>query len=113
MTGGNRNFLTGICLSQKKCDIMSSRGSKTKNGHVTMNEYHLKESKRVYDAKVFPVIEIGYHPEPNLTGNRHEYVLHYHTFDSTLKRTLGGRISVSENADIYEKYKIYLEEYGL
>ncbi len=133
---------------------MSSRGSKTRNGHVTMDEYRLKDNKMVYDAKVlvgatrrqhglpdyshspnskyikenpdgsfremrvyddsgFPVIEIGYHPEPNLTGNRHEYVLHYHTFDSNLGRTLGGRISASEHTDIYKKYRKYLEAYGL
>lgn len=133
---------------------MASRGSKTNNGHVTTNEYELKNNKTVYDAKVligkttkqhglpdyahtpnriyikensddsfrelriydnsgFPVIEIGYHPEPNLTGNRHEYILHYHTFDSDLNRILGGKISSNENSIIYEKYQKYLEVYGL
>ncbi len=133
---------------------MSSRGSKTANGHVTTNEYHLKDEKMVHDAKVlvgatkqqhglpdyshspnskyikensdgsfremrvyddtgFPIIEIGYHAEPNLTGNRHEKVLHYHTFDSDLNRKLGGKVSSAENADIYEKYRKYLKEYGL
>ena len=133
---------------------MSSRGSKSDNGHVTTNEYHMKNDKKVYDAKVlvgttkqqhglpdyshspnskyikenpdgsfremrvyddtgFPIIEIGYHAEPNLTGNRHEKVLHYHTFDSDLSRKLGGKVSPTENADIYEKYRKYLKEYGL
>lgn len=133
---------------------MSSRGSKTKNGHVTTNEYHLKDKRMVYDAKVlvgttkqqhglpdyshspnskyikenpdgtfremrvydstgFPVVEIGYHAEPNITGNRHEKVLHYHTFDSDLNRILGGNVSSTENADLYDKYRKYLKEYGL
>lgn len=133
---------------------MSSRGSKTKNGHVTTNEYHLKDNKMVFDAKVlvgttkqqhglpdysrspnskyikensdgsfremrvygsdgFPLLEIGYHTEPNLTGNRYEKVLHYHTFDSNLKRKLGGKVSATENADIYDEYGKYLKEYGL
>lgn len=133
---------------------MSSRGSKTKNGHVTTNEYQLKDDKMVYDAKVligatkqqhglpdyshspnskyikenqdgsfremriydssgFLVLEIGYHVEPNLTGNRHDKVLHFHTFDSDLKRTLGGRVSSTENDDVYEKYRKYLKEYKL
>ncbi|MCQ2437330.1 MAG: hypothetical protein MJ099_02910, partial [Clostridia bacterium] len=68
---------------------------------------------RVYDSEGFPIIEIGYHAEPNLTGNRHDKVLHYHTFDSNLKRSLGGKVSATENADIYEKYRKYLKEYGL
>ena len=133
---------------------MSSRGAKTENGHVTTTEYHLKDDKMVYDAKVLvgatkrqhglpdychspnskyikenpdgsfremriydstgsPIIEIGYHPEPKLTGNRHDYILHYHTFDSNLIRTLVGRVSASENTIIYKKYRKYLREYGL
>ena len=133
---------------------MSSRGAKARNGHVTTNEYRLKNEKKVYDAKVlegvtkqqhglpdyahspnskyikenpngsfremrvyndsgFPVIELGYHPEPNLTGNRHEPVLHYHTFGENLERTLGGEVSETVNKEIYEKYKKYLEVYGL
>ena len=31
---------------------MSSRGSKSDNGHVTTNEYRMKNDKKVYDAKV-------------------------------------------------------------
>lgn len=133
---------------------MSSRGSKTMNGHVTTHEYHLKNDKMIYDAKVlvgstkqqhglpdfshspnskyikenpdgsfremrvydslgFPIIEIGYHVEPNLTGNRSDKVLHYHTFDSDLRRTLGGKISSTENEELYRKYRKYLREYGL
>lgn len=68
---------------------------------------------RVYDETGFPIIEIAYHPEQSLTGNRHEYVLHYHTFKKNLERVMGGRLSETEHADIYKKYKKYLEEYGL
>ena len=112
---------------------MSSRGAVTKNGHVTTDEYQSKDGKMVHDAKVltgttsdgsfremrvydetgFPIIEIAYHPEQSLTGNRHEYVLHYHTFKNNLERVMGGRLSETEHADIYKKYKKYLEEYGL
>lgn len=133
---------------------MSSRGAYTKNGHVTMDEYQLKNDKMVYDAKVlvgrtsqyhglpdyshspnskyikensngsfremriydktgFPVIEIGYHPEPNLTGNRKDRVLHYHTFGKDLSRHMGGVLSEKETPKLYRKYKKYLEVYGL
>lgn len=130
---------------------MSSRGARTRNGHVTNTEFedihdvedaevlvgtgnnhglpdyahsprskYIKENPdgsfrelRDYDSEGFPVIEIGYHPEPNLTGNRHEKVLHYHTFDPDLKRHLGGKLSKTENADVYRKYEKYLRRYGL
>lgn len=132
---------------------MSSRGALAKNGHVTTDEYMLKNGKmvddakvligrtpkqhglpdyahspnrkyikenpdgsfremRVYDATGFPIIEIGYHPEQSLTGNRHEYVLHYHLFKKNLERVMGGMLSSTAHSDIYKKYKKYLEEYG-
>lgn len=68
---------------------------------------------RVYDKDGSPVLEIGYHAEPNITGNRHEKVLHYHTFNSNLDRKLGGKLSIIDNKEIYFKYKKYLEVYGL
>lgn len=68
---------------------------------------------RDYDSRGNPILEIGYHPEHNLTGNRHEKVLHFHTFGPNLERMMGGRVSATENSDIYKKYKKYLKEYGL
>lgn len=84
------------------------------------NSKYIKESAdgsfrelRDYDSKGNPIIEIGYHGELHLTGNRHEKVLHYHLFGPDLERIMGGRLSPTENADIYRKYKKYLKEYGL
>lgn len=68
---------------------------------------------RIYDELGFPILEIGYHPEPNLTGNRNEKVLHYHTFEPNLDRNLGGKLSQTDNAAIYWRYQKYLKEYGL
>lgn len=68
---------------------------------------------RVYNKNGFPVIEIGYHPEPKLTGNRHDYILHYHTFDRNLGRYLGGIVSEKEHPKIYNMFKKYLRRYGL
>lgn len=68
---------------------------------------------RDYDETGFPIIEIGYHPEQSLTGDRHTYVLHFHTFKSNLERVMGGKVSETSNPDIYKKYKKYLKEYGL
>ena len=68
---------------------------------------------REYDENGFPIIEIAYHPEQSLTGNRHEYVLHFHLFKPNLERIMGGKLSETENAVIYYKYKQYLVVYGL
>ncbi len=68
---------------------------------------------REYDENGFPIIEIAYHPEQSLTGNRHEYVLHFHLFNSNLERIMGGKLSETENSVLYYKYKKYLEVYGL
>ena len=59
------------------------------------------------------MIEIAFHPEEELTGNRHEYILHYHLFGSDLKRTPAEKLSETVHSDIYELYAIYLKEYGL
>lgn len=86
----------------------------------TPNNKYIKENPdgtfremRIYGNNGEPLPEIGYHPEETLTGNRYEYVLHYHIFKSNLTRIMGGRISENENSKIYNKYKKYLKEYGL
>jgi len=86
----------------------------------TPNRKYIKENPngtfremRVYDSECNPIIEIGYHPEPKITGNRHENVLHYHTFSSDLSRHMGGELSKSQTPELYEKYAKYLKEYGL
>lgn len=86
----------------------------------TQNSKYIKENSdgsfrelRDYDKYGFPMIEIGYHPEQSLTGNRHTYVLHFHTFKPNMERVMGGILSETEHPDIYKKYKKYLKEYGL
>jgi hypothetical protein len=86
----------------------------------TPNSKYIKENPdgsfremRIYGGNGEPLREIGYHPEQSLTGNRHEYVLHYHIFEANLNRVMGGRVSETENAEIYDKYKKYLKGYGL
>lgn len=101
--------LTGVDGRHSLPDYSHSPNSK----YIKENSDGSFRELRDYDFKGHPIIEIGYHAEPNLTGNRHYKVLHYHTFDSDLNRNLGGRVSLEENADIYKKYKKYLKEYGL
>lgn len=64
---------------------------------------------RIYgnDGKV--VLEIGYHPEKNLTGNSHEPVLHYHGFGFNLEHLKANPMT----KEIYDKYKDYLNHWGI
>ena len=67
---------------------------------------------RLYDPKDGRVtIEIAYHAEPNLTSDRHTKVLHYHQYDNQLKH--GEAVKLSASDPLYQKYKKYLEVYGL
>ena len=76
----------------------------------TPNRIYIKENKdgslrelREYDKSGFPMIEIAYHAEPPLTGNRHEKVLHYHTFEEDLSRNKAKKIT-EELRRRYSKY---------
>jgi len=64
---------------------------------------------RIYDNEHYPTIEIAYHGEQSLTGNRHEKVLHYHTINRQLERSKAQKMTEA----IYRKYRKYLEAYGL
>lgn len=55
--------------------------------------------------------EIAYHPEPKLKGDRHTKVLHYHLYDDALKH--GEAKELLPDNSLYQKYKKYLEVYGL
>ena len=84
----------------------------------TPNRKYIKENKdgsfrelRDFDKDRNLILEIGYHGEINLTGNRHVPVLHYHFFDKDLRHLKAQRLM--SNSEIYKKYKRILERYGL
>lgn len=130
---------------------MASRGSFTKNGYVTTDEYetlseigedikilsglgdnhslpdfaHSPNSvyakmkfdgktlheMRIYDKNGNIIIEIAYHPEPNINnGDRQSNIVHFHLYDG-LKRLPAMRMD--EHPEIKEKYAKYLKELGL
>lgn len=67
---------------------------------------------RIYNPKDGRLtIEIAYHPEPRLTGDRHTKVLHYHLYDNNLKH--GEATRLTQDDPLYQKYRKYLEVYGL
>lgn len=66
---------------------------------------------RFFDEKGMPIIELAYHPEPNINnGDRDNDILHFHQFDS-LTRLPAKRMDLHQ--EIKEKYKDYLKEFDL
>jgi len=80
------------------------------------NSIYIKQSHdgsfremRVYDHEHYPILEIAYHGEQSLTGNRHEKILHYHIINRQFARSKAQKIT----GTIYQQYRKYLEAYGL
>ncbi len=61
---------------------------------------------RIYDKDHYLVKEIAYHPEPTLTGNRHENVLHVHEYE---RDNFGNRPARMLTQHEYQKYKKYFK----
>jgi len=66
---------------------------------------------RLYDKSHVLYLEIAYHPEESLTGNRTENVLHYHMYDSNFSKNKTGPFFRSpanhltdEMKNLYKKY---------
>lgn len=64
---------------------------------------------RYYDSFGKVSLEIGYHPEKNLTGNKKTKVLHYHLFGPNLEH-YGAHLMIKE---IYNMFKVYLNHWGI
>ncbi len=60
---------------------------------------------RIYDKEHYLKYEIAYHPEPNLTGNSNENVLHIHEYTHQFKRTPARLLGNEE----YMKFKKYFK----
>ncbi len=58
---------------------------------------------RFYDKDHYLIAEIGYHPEPKLTGN-HDFVLHIHYYDKNFNRTDPDYLDYNT----FKKYEKYL-----
>ncbi|MCR5091563.1 MAG: hypothetical protein K6B51_02555 [Bacilli bacterium] len=76
--------------------------------YIKMNQGVFREM-RVYGSDGRAELEIGYHPEMKLTGNRHEKVLHFHSFGPNLEHFEAQKMT----KEVYEKYKLYLNHWGI
>ena len=88
----------------------------------TPNSKYIKENPdgsfremRIYGNNGEPLLEIGYHGEKRLTGDRSKKVLHYHTLKAVTTKNIvrAPAVRLYEDSIIYIVYKKYLERYGL
>ncbi len=67
---------------------------------------------RLYDKSHILYLEIAYHPEKSITGNNHENVLHFHTYDTKFSKNKTGPFNRSAaqklTKEMEEKYNKYL-----
>lgn len=68
---------------------------------------------RVYDKNHILTLEIAYHPEQSLTGDRKTPVLHYHAYDENFSKTKNHGFERTKakllTAEMKEKYKKYFK----
>lgn len=68
---------------------------------------------RLYNKKHILYMEIAYHPEPSLTGDRYTPILHYHTYDERFSINKMGPFYRSKvqllTAEMMKKYKKYFK----
>ena len=68
---------------------------------------------RVYGKDHVLQLEIAYHPEPSLTGDRQTPVLHYHTYDDRFSKNKTGAFNRSSAAllpsEMKEKYRKFFK----
>ena len=60
---------------------------------------------RLYNEQHVLYMEIAYHPEPKLTGNREMPVLHYHLYDDRFSKNKTGSFERTEPKHITDEIK--------
>ncbi len=109
ITDSGVKILEGLNGNHSLPEISHSPNSiyaKLKKDKKTLHEI------RFFDENCNCIFEIGYHPEPNLNNkDRNVNILHFHYYNKNFDRS--NAIDMKFHNEIKEKYKIYLEEFGL
>lgn len=87
--------------------------SHSSNAYIKLKPDGTFHEMRIYDKNHVLCLEIAYHPEKSLTGNRSTPILHYHTFDpqfskSRVKGTFRSPARILPN-NLKKKYKKYFK----
>ena len=70
--------------------------SHSSDAYIKLNKDGSFREIRFYDKSHVLYLEIAYHPEQKLTGNKTENVLHYHTYDNRFSVNKNGPFARSE-----------------
>lgn len=85
--------------------------SHSSDAYIKLDKNGNFHEMRLYDKNHCLYMEIAYHKEEKLTGNNHEPVLHYHTYDSNFSMSKNAPFYRSDAMplpnDLKEKYKKY------
>lgn len=83
------------------------------NAYIKLKPDGTFHEMRVYGKDHVLRLEIAYHPEPSLTGDRRTPVLHYHTYDDRFSKNKTGAFSRSNAAllpsEMKEKYRKFFK----
>ena len=81
------------------------------SAYIKLNPDGTFREIRFYGKDHVLKMEIAYHPEPSLTGNRHTPVLHYHLYSSSFSKTraapfirTAARLLTDEMKTEYRRY---------
>ena len=83
------------------------------NAYIKLKPDGTFHELRIYGKDHVLQLEIAYHPEPSLTGDRKTPVLHYHTYDDRFSKTRDGSFSRSSAtllpAEMKKKYRKFFK----
>lgn len=120
--GGNRacQFIQvgEVSGSQGTFKILETNGKTNQHGlpieSNTSIGYIKLRNGRFHELRIFSpdhrvCLEIGYHGEIRLTGDRSKEILHYHTYSYNSKghMTRSPAIDIKNNKTLFNKYKDY------
>lgn len=87
--------------------------SHSSNAYIKLKPDGTFHEMRFYDNNHILTLEIAYHPEQSLTGDRKTPVLHYHKYDENFSRSKSRGFERTEakllTTEMKKKYKKYFK----
>lgn len=85
--------------------------SHSSSAYIKLNQNGTFREMRFYGKDHVLTMEIAYHPEPSLTGNRHTPILHYHLYDNRFSINKAGPFTRTKAMLLTEDMKARYRKY--